>query len=101
MLEQRDPLFHDCAAHLLHWGNKLNRTSLEKWMQKSKAPALDHTLRLFHEIKTKGFKISLISTRRESLRDATADNLIKEGYHGWSGLVLRNPEEENKPVVNY
>lgn len=41
MLEQRDPLFHDCAADLLHRGNKLNLASLEKWMQKSKAPALE------------------------------------------------------------
>ncbi|KAK4418430.1 Acid phosphatase 1 [Sesamum alatum] len=82
-------------------GNKLNLTSLEGWMQKSEAPALEHTLRLFHEIKEKGFKVFLISTRRESLRDATVDNLIKEGYHGWSGLVLRDLEDENKHVKNY
>ncbi|KAK4407262.1 Acid phosphatase 1 [Sesamum angolense] len=82
-------------------GNKLNLTSLEGWMEKSKAPALEHTLRLFHEIKKKGFKVFLISTRREPLRDATVDNLIKEGYHGWSGLVLRDLEDENKHVKNY
>ncbi|KAK6141508.1 hypothetical protein DH2020_024753 [Rehmannia glutinosa] len=82
-------------------GHKLNVTSLEEWMEKSKAPALDHTLTLFHEIKEKGFNIFLISTRRESLRDATVDNLIKEGYHGWSSLVLRGLEDENKKVQNY
>ncbi|KAL0435555.1 UNVERIFIED_CONTAM: Acid phosphatase 1 [Sesamum radiatum] len=79
-------------------GNKLNLTSLEGWMEKSKAPALEHTLRLFHEIKKKGFKVFLISTRRESLRDATVDNLIKEGTTGGPVLDL---EDENKRVKNY
>ncbi|KAL3647703.1 hypothetical protein CASFOL_008671 [Castilleja foliolosa] len=82
-------------------GHKLNLTALEEWMQTSKAPALEHTLSLFNDIKEKGFRIFLISTRRESLRDATVDNLIKEGYHGWSGLVLRGLEDENKLVQNY
>ncbi|KAG8389167.1 hypothetical protein BUALT_Bualt02G0200900 [Buddleja alternifolia] len=82
-------------------GIKVNITSLEGWMKQSKAPALDHTLGLFHEIKGKGFKVFLISTRRESLRDATVDNLIKEGYHGWAGLVLRDLQDENKHVHKY
>ncbi|KAL2488013.1 HAD superfamily [Forsythia ovata] len=82
-------------------GKKLNITSLEGWMEKSKAPALDPTLRLFNEIKGRGYKIFLISTRRESLRDATVDNLIKVGYHGWSGLILRDLNDENKRVQHY
>ena len=70
-------------------GEKLNSTSLEAWMKGSKAPALEHTLRLFHRIKEKGLKIFLISSRRETLRSSTVDNLIQVGYHGWSGLTLR------------
>ncbi|KAM7266379.1 hypothetical protein ACFE04_004276 [Oxalis oulophora] len=70
-------------------GNKLNSTSLELWMSESKAPALKHTLKLFHEIKEKGLKIFLVSSRRESLRSSTVDNLIKEGYYGWTSLILR------------
>ncbi|CAI9770593.1 unnamed protein product [Fraxinus pennsylvanica] len=82
-------------------GKKLNLTSLEGWMENCKAPALDPTLRLFHKIKGRGFKIFLISTRRESLRDATVDNLIKVGYHGWSGLILRDLSDENRRVQHY
>lgn len=70
-------------------GKKRNTTSLESWMRKSKAPAIQHTLSIFHEIKDKGLKIFLISSRRETLRSHTVDNLIKVGYHGWSGLSLR------------
>ncbi|KAL2454000.1 HAD superfamily [Abeliophyllum distichum] len=71
------------------------------WMEKSKAPALDSTLGLFNEIKGRGYKIFLISTRRESLRDATVENLIKVGYHGWSRLILRDLNDENKRVQHY
>ncbi|KAL3531197.1 hypothetical protein ACH5RR_010519 [Cinchona calisaya] len=82
-------------------GEKLNFTTLEAWMRETKAPALEHTLKLFHEIREKGIKIFLISTRRDCLRDATVDNLIKEGYHGWSGLVLRGLGNEYQRVKNY
>lgn len=70
-------------------GEKRNITSLEAWMKKKGAPALKHTLDIFHEIKDKGVKIFLISSRRETLRSHTVDNLIEVGYHGWSGLSLR------------
>jgi len=79
-----------------HWshknlirGEKLNATSLEAWMKESKAPALEHTFKLFHEIKDRGFKIILVSSRKETLRSSTVDNLIKVGYHGWKSLMLR------------
>ncbi|XP_015901170.1 acid phosphatase 1 [Ziziphus jujuba] len=82
-------------------GEKINSTSLEKWMRKSEAPALKHTLELFHRIKDKGFKIFLISSRREPLRSSTVDNLIQVGYHGWSGLTLRGLDDEAMEVQNY
>ncbi|KAA8550715.1 hypothetical protein F0562_002399 [Nyssa sinensis] len=82
-------------------GEKLNVTSLEGWMREGKAPALEHTSKLFHEIKGRGFKIFLISTRKECLREATVDNLIKVGYHGWAGLFLRGLQDEYKKVENY
>ncbi|CAK9165681.1 unnamed protein product [Ilex paraguariensis] len=82
-------------------GEKLNITSLEGWMREAKAPALEHTLRLFDEIKSRGIKIFLISSRRECLRDATVDNLIKVGYHGWTSLILRGLNDEYKQVHNY
>ena len=59
-------------------------------MSRANAPALDHSLRLFNELKTRGIQIFLVSARREHLRAATIDNLVKVGYHGWTGLVLRS-----------
>ncbi|XP_038718580.1 acid phosphatase 1-like [Tripterygium wilfordii] len=82
-------------------GEKLNTSSMEAWMGESKAPALEHTLKLFHEIKDKGVKIFLISSRTETLRSPTVDNLINVGYHGWTGLILRGLEDELMEVQKF
>eukprot|EP00257_Ricinus_communis_P020108 XP_015579269.1 acid phosphatase 1 [Ricinus communis] len=82
-------------------GEKLNTSLLEEWMKESKAPALEHTLKLFHVIKDKGVKIFLVSSRSETLRSATVDNLINVGYHGWSSLILRGLEDEFTNLQEY
>lgn len=82
-------------------GEKLNSSTLEAWMTGSNAPALQHSFKLFHEIKDKGFKIFLISSRKEILRSCTVDNLIKVGYHGWISLILRGLEDEFMEVQRY
>ncbi|RWR81193.1 Acid phosphatase Class B [Cinnamomum micranthum f. kanehirae] len=82
-------------------GEKLNRTSLEGWMKKKVAPAIKQTLSLYNEIKGRGLKIFLISSRGEHLRGATVDNLIKVGYYGWTGLILRGSEDSDKEVQKY
>ncbi|KAL4308736.1 hypothetical protein GQ457_01G056110 [Hibiscus cannabinus] len=82
-------------------GEKVNSSSLEAWMEQSKAPALDHTLKLFHEIKDRGIKIFLVSSRKETLRSPTVDNLINVGYHGWSSLILRGLDDEYMHVEQF
>ncbi|XP_043722793.1 acid phosphatase 1-like [Telopea speciosissima] len=82
-------------------GEKLNITSFGEWMRERKAPALEHTLNLFNEIKEKGIKIFLISSKGEHLRDATIDNLFKVGYSGWYGLIPRSDEDNCKTVQQY
>ncbi|KAL4383564.1 hypothetical protein GQ457_15G014970 [Hibiscus cannabinus] len=82
-------------------GEKVNSSSLEAWMKECKAPALDHTFKLFHEIKSKGMKIFLVSSRKETLRSPTVDNLIKVGYHGWTNLILRGLDDEYMHVEQY
>ncbi|XP_073106958.1 acid phosphatase 1-like [Elaeis guineensis] len=46
-------------------------------------------LNLYHEIRVRGLKVFLISSRREHLRDATIDKHVKVGYLGWIDLILR------------
>ncbi|GMH20476.1 hypothetical protein Nepgr_022317 [Nepenthes gracilis] len=82
-------------------GDELNATSLEAWMRKSKQPAMEHTLDLFHEIRERGVKIFLISSRKESIRSYTVDNLINVGYYDWHKLFLRGLDDEYKQVQAY
>ncbi|XP_042507046.1 acid phosphatase 1-like [Macadamia integrifolia] len=82
-------------------GEKYNITSFEKWVWERKAPALEHSLNLFKQIKGKGMKIFIISSKGEHLRDPTTDNLFKVGYTGWSGLMLRSCEDNGKTVQQF
>lgn len=71
-------------------GEKLNLTTLEEWISQGKAPALEHSLKLFNEIKARGLQIILVSSRREHLRSATINNLVNVGFYGWTSLILRS-----------
>ncbi|KAM5553335.1 acid phosphatase 1 [Rosa sericea] len=82
-------------------GEKLNLSALEEWMSHGKAPALDHSLKLFNEIKARGLLIILVSSRREHLRSATIYNLLHVGSYGWTSLILRGPEDEVKGVQDF
>lgn len=67
----------------------MNATDLEGWMAQGKATAIDYSLNFFNDIKRRGMQIILISSRKEYLRDATIDNLVDAGFHGWKSLYLR------------
>ncbi|KEH42677.1 plant acid phosphatase [Medicago truncatula] len=96
-----DTLLSTIPFYKNNLGKKINVTALEEWMSKGKAPALDYSLRFFNEIKSRGIQIILISGRREHLRSATIDNLVNVGYHGWTGLILRDPTNELVSVAEY
>ncbi|KAF8093125.1 hypothetical protein N665_0390s0032 [Sinapis alba] len=82
-------------------GEQLNTTKFEEWQSWGKAPAVPNMVKLFHVIRERGFKIFLVSSRKEYLRSATVENLIEAGYHGWSNLLLRGEENEKKSVSQY
>ncbi|CAL0316737.1 unnamed protein product [Lupinus luteus] len=85
----------------LYGGKKLNVTDFEDWIKKGKAPALDYSLKFFNDLKSRGIQVILISSRREYLRSFTTDNLVNVGYHGWAGLILRDPADELISVAKY
>lgn len=61
-------------------------------MSQGKAPALEHSLKLFNELKPMGVQMILVSPRREHLRSASAtiDNLVDVGSCGRTSLALRS-----------
>ena len=57
----------------------IDKTSLEKWMEDMKAPALEPLLVLYNQLKLRGIKIFIITGQSEYLRDATVQNLDNLG----------------------
>jgi hypothetical protein len=62
--------------------------------------AIPPTLDLFNLAKKKGYATFLITGRREDVRDHTAHNLEREGFTGYTGLILR-PVGAGGTVVDY
>jgi len=82
-------------------GDNPSRTTLLQWLKEGEAPALDHILDLYFEIKGRGLKIFLISSREEDMRNATVDNLMKAGFSGWAELILKCKEETYQGAQEY
>jgi HAD superfamily, subfamily IIIB (Acid phosphatase) len=51
--------------------------------------AIEPTLDLFNLAKKKGYATFLITGRRENVRTPTAENLAREGFTGYTQLILR------------
>ncbi|MQM07517.1 hypothetical protein Taro_040352 [Colocasia esculenta] len=60
----------------------------DNWVEKAVAPAIESSLKLYHELLELGFKIILLTGRSEGHRSYTVDNLRKAGLHSWEKLVL-------------
>ncbi|XP_064960687.1 acid phosphatase 1-like isoform X2 [Musa acuminata AAA Group] len=82
-------------------GMKRNASAFEAWAKEADAPAVAHMVHLFHHIRTQGLKVFILSSRADYLREATVDNLINVGYHGWTELILRSPEDNYSSAETY
>jgi predicted secreted acid phosphatase len=70
------------------------------WDFTLRAKAIEPTLALFNAAKAKGVSVFFITGRRESERRVTAANLRAAGYHGWAGLVMREPNDK-RSIADY
>jgi len=73
------------------------------------AVAIPGALRLFNEAKAAGVAVFFITGRpgvhppagSDDQTAATAKNLEAAGFHGWTGLRLRNGDENSMPTIAY
>ncbi|MEW5820952.1 MAG: HAD family acid phosphatase [Cyanobacteriota bacterium] len=68
------------------------------WMDKAKAPGLKPTVELMKELKAKGYKIALVTGRRETYKQQTIDNLQKEGIP--FDEIYCKPDDYNIPTAS-
>jgi predicted secreted acid phosphatase len=65
------------------------------WELEMRAGAVAPTLALFNAAKARGVAVFFITGRYDepALRRATARNLRRAGYYGWTALIMRGPNE--------
>lgn len=62
------------------WYKTFDAASFSAWEQSAKAPAIDQTLKLYKQLRGKGFGVTFITGRGEAVRNATVQNLANAGY---------------------
>jgi phosphoglycolate phosphatase-like HAD superfamily hydrolase len=65
------------------------------------AVAIPGGVRLFNEAKADGVAVFFITGRPGAQTEATAKNLEAAGYHGWTGLALRDASELKMATIAY
>ena len=66
-----------------------NAELFNRWAARAEAPVIAPTLELFRQARAAGVSVFFVSGRPDILLAATAANLHKAGYAGWSGLELK------------
>lgn len=66
-----------------------DHTKFDKWVEKGVAPAIAPSLKLYEKVKDLGYKVILLTGRRENHRVITIENLINAGFNNWDALILR------------
>jgi acid phosphatase len=71
------------------------------WVHQHSAEAITPTRILFNAAKAKGVAVFFISGRHEVDRKVTIVNLNRQGFRGWTKLVLRANNDKTRTVQDY
>ena len=72
-----------------------------EWILKASAYAVPHIRDLYDYIITHGYRVIIVSGRKENEREATIKNLRDRGFEGFDRLILREPGEERTTALEY
>lgn len=88
-------------AELLQADFAYNPRQWDAWVRRAEAPAIPGTLRLYRIARQRGVAVFFITGRPESERRATEENLRRDGYTQWAGLIMRSPAQAKLPAQVY
>lgn len=66
-----------------------DHSEFDKWVEKGVAPVIAPSLKLYQRVIDLGYKVFLLTGRKESHRLVTVENLINAGFQNWDKLILR------------
>ncbi|CAI0426175.1 unnamed protein product [Linum tenue] len=89
------------GIHGLSAKRSVHEQSWNDWVDQAACPVLPASLELYKELKSLGFTIFILTGRLEAQRNASAVNLLAQGYSGWEKFFLREVEDEEKPASQY
>ncbi|KAK2354365.1 Chaperone DnaJ-domain superfamily protein [Trifolium repens] len=78
-----------------------DHVKFDAWVEKGVAPAIEPSLKLYEDVLNLGYKVILLTGRKESHRAVTVDNLINAGFRDWHQLILRSSDDKGKIAVIY
>lgn len=78
-----------------------DHAKFDEWVEQGVAPAIEPSLKLYEDVLNLGYKVILLTGRRESHRAVTVDNLINAGFRDWHQLILRSSDDKGKLAVIY
>jgi acid phosphatase len=64
-------------------------------------PAIESTLKLYRYAESNGVAVFFVTGRLSTIRQNTAENLVKAGYTHWDAFYMKPVEYKNKSVVPY
>jgi acid phosphatase len=70
-----------------------------EWRQKSQAPPIVPTLKLYEWAQSKKVALFFITGTTEDLRDPVKTNLLNAGYASWDSLYMRPVENHERAAV--
>ncbi|XP_039143833.1 acid phosphatase 1-like isoform X1 [Dioscorea cayenensis subsp. rotundata] len=79
-------------AHRGFGARAYNKSEFDVWVNKSRRPAVQQSLRLYKTLLSLGIKVMFLGTDFEHDRDIISANLRKVGYITWEKLLLRIPK---------
>ncbi|CAN7039485.1 unnamed protein product [Brassica rapa subsp. trilocularis] len=78
-----------------------DHSEFDKWVERGVAPAIAPSLKLYQRVIDLGYRVFLLTGRKESHRLVTVENLINAGFQNWDKLILRSPDEQHKMATVY
>ncbi|KAF3516596.1 hypothetical protein DY000_02061935 [Brassica cretica] len=66
-----------------------DHSEFNKWVERGVAPAIAPSLKLYQRVIDLGYKVFLLTGRKESHMVVTVENLINAGFQNWDKLILR------------
>lgn len=77
------------------------KTDTSQALTKADNPAIQPTLELYRYAKDKKIAIFFVTSRPETLKDITIQNLTNAGYQNWDGLIMRPDDYHEKSMSTY